>query len=218
VLTKGKLDWLAAPARIVVVEDHRQPHPGSGRKATAARLKIEREVIAAHEKHSGELLSYALSVARNREEARDAVQEVFLRFFLERTCGRTILNLRAWLYQVLRNHLLERLKSASSAREVHADHLDSIPDHQQDPEKDLQRRQLAREIAATLTDREFDCLRLRAEGFCYEDIANVLGVRSGTVGAVLNRVHRKLKPTGRRLRARTGVADAVRFLLRVSST
>jgi hypothetical protein len=38
-----------------------------------------------------------------------------------------------------------------------------------------------------------DCLRLRVEGFSYQEIAQVLGVRPGTVGALLPRVYAKLR-------------------------
>ena len=43
------------------------------------------------------------------------------------------------------------------------------------------------------TPRELDCLRLRVEGFSYQEIAQVLGVRPGTVGALLPRVYSKLR-------------------------
>ena len=58
--------------------------------------ELESEVAAAYQQHAAGLLRYAGSLASNHEEARDAVQETFLRFFVERNYGRAIANPRAW--------------------------------------------------------------------------------------------------------------------------
>jgi DNA-directed RNA polymerase specialized sigma24 family protein len=44
-----------------------------------------------------------------------------------------------------------------------------------------------------LSPREIECVRLRAEGLRYEEIAGVLGLQSGTVGALLARAHKKIR-------------------------
>jgi RNA polymerase sigma factor (sigma-70 family) len=157
--------------------------------------ELEREVAAAWQEYSPELLRYAASWTRSEQEAQDALQEVFLRYFVERTYGRRIENPRGWLYQVLRNHLMDRARTAAATREVPSDDLEWVPDNSRDPERKVQRSQLAAAVAAAVTDRELACLRLRSEGLCYEEIANRLGVRPGTVGALLSRVHRKLRPS-----------------------
>ncbi len=156
---------------------------------------LDREVTEAYQEYSAKLLRQAASWSRNRQEAQDSLQEVFLRYFLERTYGHKIRNPRGWLYQVLRNLLIDRTRAAAATREVYFDDLEWVPDSNRDPERRVQRSQLAAAISATITDRELACLRLRSEGLCYEEIANRLAVRSGTVGALLTRVHRKLRPS-----------------------
>lgn len=147
-------------------------------------------------------------MAPNQEEANDAVQEAYLRYFIQRRYGREIDNPRAWLYQVLHNYLLDRLKSIAGKLEVASEKLEGIADPSQNPERLMQCRELATEIASALTGRELHCLRLRAGGFCYEEIADAMDVRLGTVGALLARVHQKLRPS--RLQWMTmGLADAV---------
>ncbi|HYW41999.1 MAG TPA: sigma-70 family RNA polymerase sigma factor [Bryobacteraceae bacterium] len=167
------------------------PPQGAGRAQ-----EVEREVVAVYNQHAAELLQYATSLARDGETARDAVQEVFLRFFVERRYGRIIEQPRAWLFQTLRNHLFDHLKSAAVQRETSCDTLDSIPDQRHNPELQLGRSDLARRLAGVLTPREFDCLRLRAEGLAYGEIAGILGIRSGTVGALLARVWKKAREAG----------------------
>ena len=70
------------------------------------------------------------------------------------------------------------------------------------PERDqealVSRQERALEIQKKLTCRELECLRLRAEGLSYAEIGSVLGIRCGTVGALLARLHDKLRwPPGR---------------------
>jgi DNA-directed RNA polymerase specialized sigma24 family protein len=44
-----------------------------------------------------------------------------------------------------------------------------------------------------LSPREIECIRLRTEDLSYEEIAGVLGLRPGTVGALLARAHGKIR-------------------------
>jgi RNA polymerase sigma-70 factor (ECF subfamily) len=163
------------------------------RVAAGPLNEAEREVAGLYEEHAGKLLSYAGSLTRDRDIALDAVQEVFLRYFVERRYGNCIENPRAWLYRVLHNYLLDRLSTAAMKCEVSSDNADGLPDAAGDPETRMQTTQAARDIASRLTPREFECLRLRTEGFSYEEIAAVLGVRPGTVSALLPRAYSKLR-------------------------
>jgi RNA polymerase sigma-70 factor (ECF subfamily) len=154
---------------------------------------LEQEVARLYVEHAVRLFRYAETLARNRDTGRDAVQEVFLRYFAERRYGNRVENPRAWLYRVLHNHLLDRLYRAAMKHEVSADGADEVLDECADVEMRLEQTQIAQEIASRLTPRELDCLRLRVEGLSYQEIAQVLGIRPGTVGALLPRVYAKLR-------------------------
>lgn len=174
---------------------------------------IERELVRLYEEHASVLSRYAASFAQNADSARDAVQEVFMRYFIERRYGRQIGNPRAWLYQVMRNYLLDRQRTLGR-REVISDDLDRMPGGQQNPEGMLYRSELARELTSTLSDREMDCLRLRAEGLEYAEIADLLGIQIGTVGALLSRAQKKIRRSASGARAGTlGAAEAIHSLL-----
>ena len=160
----------------------------SGSTAT----EIEQELLRLYQEHASALSRYAAAFAQNQEGARDAVQEVFLRYFIERRYGRIIENPRAWLYHVLRNYLLDWRRRVDN-REVIADDLDHLAGGQQNPERILQRSETARELEGILSQREFECLRLRAEGLDYAEVAQVMGIRIGTVGALLSRVQQKIR-------------------------
>jgi len=145
---------------------------------------------------AAELLSYAESIVRCRDGARDAVQESFLRYFAERSCGRPIASPRAWLYRVVHNYLLERLDTTAVKREVFAADSDEVPDRSHGPEAMLQQAQMAEQLTSLLTPRELECLRLRVDGCSYQEIGALLGIRSGTVSSLLTRMHKKLRKAG----------------------
>ena len=173
--------------------------------------QIEAEVARMYEEHAAKLSRYAAAFAQNQDGARDAVQEVFLRYVIELRYGREIENPRAWLYHVLRNHLLERQRTMAK-REVISENLDQLPGAQQNPEGMMHSSEMARDLAASLTTREFECLRLRAEGMEYAEIAAVLRIRIGTVGALLARVQKKLRSAGEEESTQIRTAEAMRFL------
>ena len=72
----------------------------SGSGGDASNTELEHEVAALYIEHAAGLLRYAVTLARNQDTGRDAVQEVFLRYFAERRYGNRIENPRAWLYRV----------------------------------------------------------------------------------------------------------------------
>jgi RNA polymerase sigma-70 factor (ECF subfamily) len=155
-------------------------------------MEIEPEVATLHDRYATELLAYATCMIRNRDAARDAIQEVFLRYFVERSYGRVIAHPRAWLYRVLRNYLPDMLDTAWFKRGVGPEHGVDVPDPSDSPEEAVSNGQIASRIAAVLSPRELECLRLRADGLSYDEAAEVLGVRPGTVSSLLARVYKKL--------------------------
>src|ERR1700730_15026951 len=125
-----------------------------------AARDLEREVIRSYELYAPTLLRYSRSFAPNDDGAKDAVQETFLRYFMERRYGRQIENPRASLYLVLRNFLFERFKKEQQYERA-VESLDHVPDHQENPEGRLYRDALARELTAARAARERDSPALR---------------------------------------------------------
>lgn len=175
---------------------------------------MESEVRALYDQHAAGLLRYAAMLLRDRDGAHDAVQETFLRYFIERSYGRSIDNPRAWLYCVLRHYAMDRLKSAEARRETSPNDIERVADARQNPEERLQHSEMASEIATSLSGREWDCLRLRGEGLGYAEIGEVLEIRTGTVSALLARAYKKIRRAaqcGEAVTQRT--AAAIRLLL-----
>jgi RNA polymerase sigma factor (sigma-70 family) len=155
--------------------------------------KIEQEIAELYGKEAGGLLRYAGAVADNQEMAYDALQEAFFRYFLCRSAGQQIRSPKAWLFRVARNYVLDQ-KKAGSRNEVGMDSLVNLPDPAYHPEAAGGVSDLLRELPQIgLSPREIECVRLRTEDLGYEEIANVLGLQAGTVGALLARAHGKIR-------------------------
>jgi RNA polymerase sigma-70 factor (ECF subfamily) len=177
------------------------------------RERLQSEAQELYRAHAAALLRFGVAFCGDSDVAQDALQETFLRYYAERRFGREITYPRAWMYQVLRNYLMDRHRSAQPFHSVEAEMLATMPDPAQDPEWMVQRAQIAGRIAVSLSPRESECLQLRADGLSYTEIAAEMDLRIGTVGALLARANRKIRDTAVKSRAHdTCVAGAVHDL------
>jgi RNA polymerase sigma factor (sigma-70 family) len=154
---------------------------------------IEQEIVDLYEREAVGILRYAGAVADNRETAHDALQEAFFRYFLCRSAGQQIRSPKGWLFRVARNYVLDQ-KKAGSRNEVGMDSLLNVPCPAHHPETDGRVSDLLQALLQIgLSPREIECVRLRTEELRYEEIAGVLGLQAGTVGALLARAHGKIR-------------------------
>ena len=156
------------------------------------QVEIARQaVLEAYKQHAGDLTSRAVVLTRNRGLAQDVLQETFLRFFLTKLHGERIADERAWLQRVML-HLIRDWKRASNAQA-----LVSLEDAESTPTKasEDQDHQIPwfPRAARGLAPRELECLKLRAQGFDYREIAGAMRIRIGTVGVLLNRAAQKIR-------------------------
>ncbi len=165
------------------------PSPGNPPRQAG----IEQEIVDLYESEAGGLLRYIGALAGNQETAHDAVQEAFFRFFLCRSADQQIRSPKGWLFRVARNYILDQ-KRAGSRNEVGMESLINVPCPAPHPDAGGQVSDLLQGLRQIgLSPREMECVRLRAEGLLYEEIATVLGLQAGTVGALLARAHEKVR-------------------------
>lgn len=142
---------------------------------------------------------YLVVFLGNAAEADDITQGVFLRLYAHLRQGKAIENARFWAFRVAHN-----LAFDERHRHQRWDSLDDpswevacavLPDPGLDSEqKAMQQERLERLQAALplLSAQERQCLLLRAEGFRYREIGEILGIGASTVGEFLQRSIRKL--------------------------
>ena len=160
---------------------------------SARASRIEEEVMELFEEFRIPLLRYSLSLGLPGHDAEEVVQEVFLALFRHLHLGRSRKNLRGWLFRVAHNLALkQRVTNQTSVQRTAADasvaeeHADPAPD----PEEQMyaaQRSHRLRAVVKALPENDQRCLRLRAEGLRYREIATVLGMSLGAVSISLTR-------------------------------
>lgn len=153
--------------------------------AAARRLAAE-----LYSTRGAEFFHYAQALAHDEELARDALQEAFLRYFIALCEGRRISSARAWIYRVLHNYVVDRIREPRAIAEG-CFAGDEPAGH--DMEDAYFRRELLNLSRRSLTTREYACIRLRTEGLRYEEIATRLELSSGAVGTLISRAVRKLR-------------------------
>ena len=163
------------------------------RSTDIAPERIEQEIAQLYEREAAALLRYARTLSDDQEAAHDALQEAFFRFFLCRSGGQQIRSPKGWLFRVAHNYLLDQ-KKAGSRNEVGVESLDDMPCLADGGQRGAAIPDLLEELPQIgLSPRELECVRLRAEDLRYEEIALVLGLQTGTVGALLARAHDKIR-------------------------
>lgn len=166
--------------------------------------ECERVVMNLFEQYRDPILRYAISFGISIHDAEEISQEVFLSLFRHLQLGRSKKNLRGWIFRVAHNLALKQRyanqKSSGiigTGDEVLEMHRDPAPN----PEEDLssaQRRSCLLAVVRTFPQTDQSCLRLRAEGLRYREIAAALGISLGSVSTSLTRsIARLISADGR---------------------
>ncbi|WP_299845920.1 RNA polymerase sigma factor [uncultured Roseovarius sp.] len=142
--------------------------------------------------HLPAMRAFALSLTRNAATADDLVQDTVVKAWSNLDKFQQGTNLRAWLFTILRNTFYslhrKRRREVEDPDGVMAEALSEKPQHD---------GRLAmndfREAFAQLTDEQREALVLvGAEGFSYEDAAEMCGCAIGTIKSRTNRARKRL--------------------------
>lgn len=176
-------------------------YPGIMRGAREAqdRLELASRVLA----YADALHNLARYLARSEADAEDLVQETYVRALASADRLEAGANLKAWLFRILRNAFLSRLRRARHDPTVGG--LDTVaPDVgpptgealRGDAELEAMRRIVGAEIEAALRALGEDArtaVLLDLEGFSEAEMANILGCARGTVKSRLSRARAELR-------------------------
>jgi RNA polymerase sigma-70 factor (ECF subfamily) len=160
----------------------------------------ERDVTGLFEQWRAPIYEYLVIVFGHPAEAEEIVQDAFLQLCNALGAGQTIYNTKGWLFRVAHNLAINRRKHDKFFDSLEAETFEELcrllPDTAPNPEQRLlQHEKFTRLHAAMkrLSLQEKQCLHLRAEGFRYREIGEILGVSSDTVNEYLRRAIRKLR-------------------------
>ncbi|MDR3571415.1 MAG: RNA polymerase sigma factor [Candidatus Pacebacteria bacterium] len=154
------------------------------------RLKLEAEYLAAYDQHSDALLRHVQLRVRDREVAIDLVQETFSRAWLYLSQGKEIEYMRAFLYRVANNLIVDasrKKKSSSLDKLMEEDGFEPQDETLKDPAEIPQARE-ALAMLKSLEDIYQTAIRMRfIDEMTPKEIARELGVSENVVSV---RIHR----------------------------
>jgi len=127
----------------------------------------------------------ATAMLGDREAALDVVQDSFALALRKRRSFRGDGNLEAWLWRIVVNAVRDRRRAARRAEPIGSEpDLAEVVDQPDD----------LRALVLALPERQRLAVFLRYyAGLSYAQIAEALGVRPGTVGALLSNAHEALR-------------------------
>lgn len=159
------------------------------------------KILAAYEK---QVYNLCLRMTANHEDAADLTQEAFLKVWRGVGNYKFESSFSTWIFRLTSNVCIDFLRSKKRRPTISLTQEEQdgaaeleVPDAAPLPEEQLLQRERQREIAAAMTqlDEEFRMiLTLRVlEDLSYEQIAEVMDLKVGTVKSRLARARTKLK-------------------------
>jgi RNA polymerase sigma factor (sigma-70 family) len=158
-------------------------------------------------RHEARLLALCERVLGDREEARDAAQEVFLRVHRHAAAAEPRGELTTWLYRIALNHCLNRLRrrkivkffsferarGESEGEDLAFDPAESRPGAEEELLSRERWRRTRAAIDALPASQRAVLLLARFEGLSQREIASALGITEGAVESRLVRAMRRLR-------------------------
>jgi RNA polymerase sigma factor (sigma-70 family) len=185
-----------------------QPQPRIALASPLLRLRSDEQLVALfragheeafrviHDRYHKRLFAYARQMLPARQDAEDALQDVFVRAYSGLRASDRDLALRAWLFRVARNRCIDELRRPTPPP-PEVLHLVRTGSH--DPLAEIDLRESLRRLVGDirrLPEQQRSALLMRElAGMSYAELASSLGVSVGAVKSLL-------------VRARMGLAQA----------
>ena len=170
-----------------------------------ALLKRQQEFETDVVPHKAILYNFALRTTGNADDAKDLLQETFMKAFRFWDKYEKGTNVRAWLFRIMKNSYINRYRKETREPgmvdyEDIENFYDSIRDESTDS-NDLQRRMYSNMLGDEVTEAlqslpgDFRTVVILAdiEGLSYEEIADFLNCPVGTVRSRLHRGRKMLQ-------------------------
>ena len=160
-----------------------------------ARQDRKRAVHIMIQKYRESLLYHAICIVKDRDEAYDLVQEVFIRAIREERLFTPDFRIKAWLYRVTSNlcfNLVRNKKRRSAILDAAKMSDRSDADQLSEIFSDERRVEVLKAIS-TLSEEHQNILMMRYyNDLSYKELSEVLNVKLGTVMSRLSRARSKL--------------------------
>jgi len=161
-------------------------------RALAEDYSAQRELV---KRYQGPIFAYVYRWMRNRADAEDLTQDVFIKMFRALHTYSRKSSFRAWLYRIARNRVIDFIRR----KKPHAVDIDDVVVEDDTPtpievHERTSEQEMLNKVIESLPPlyREVLLLRHRDE-LSYEEIVESTGIALGTIKARLHRARAMLK-------------------------
>lgn len=138
------------------------------------------------------LRAFAISLCGNIQTANDLVQETMLKAWTHRTKFEAGTNIKSWLFTILRNTYFSNFRRGKrEVQDVDGAAAATLSTHPEQPGH-MDMLDFKRALAELPGDQREALLLVGAEGFSYDETANIVGCAVGTVKSRVNRARVQL--------------------------
>ena len=164
--------------------------------ATVPPVKGHQEVAELYAATREGVFRYLLTLGLDAARAQEATQDAFLRLYSNLRDGVDIRDPKSWVYRVAHNLGMDSLGRNTRESPYTEAILATVASMGKNPEQELMEKEWLegfQHAMENLSRQQRLCLELRAQGMQYRQIAEVLEVRTSTVGEFLRRGIRQLR-------------------------
>ena len=149
------------------------------------------------------LTKYAVSILGDLEQARDVVQDTFLKLY-KQDPEKVRKKVKSWLFTVCRNHCYDLIKRNRRTSNLGEDEISYIASNDDNPFQVISFLEAREEIdekinilyslIEELPSRQREVMRLKFQAnLSYKEIAETIGISSSNVGFVMHSALKKLR-------------------------
>ena len=153
----------------------------------------QRRVQELVELHYVPLYRYAFRLTGSASDAEDLTQDAFCQAQLKLTQLRDAARAKAWLFSILRNTFLHRIRDAQRQQTVSLDSVGEVPERLTEPLPEIDPQRLQQVLNELPEDFRTPLILFYFEDFSYRDIADQMDLPIGTVMSRLSRAKAHLR-------------------------
>ena len=153
--------------------------------------------------------AFARTFERNEARADDLVQETLMKAWAARERFQTGTNMKAWLFTILRNQYISQYRKARREAEDVDGYLTESLTEKGRQEGHMAMLDLRAALAELPHDQREALILVGAAGMAYDEAAEIVGVRPGTIKSRVSRARSRLEELtgGAEVQLSTGSAD-----------
>ncbi len=149
------------------------------------------------------LTKYAVSILGDLEQARDVVQDTFLKLY-KQDPEKVRQKVKSWLFTVCRNHCYDLIKRNRKTSNLEEDEISCIASSEDNPfqvisflegrEEIDEKIKILYSLIEELPSRQREVMRLKFQAnLSYKEIAETIGISTSNVGFVMHSALKKLR-------------------------